>query len=664
MFNRLLRRVALSLFTLMPAALHAAPSLNLDARQTGSPIQPFIYGQFIEHLGRCIYGGIWAEMLEDRKFYFPVTADYAPYVSLKDTPFPVVGSSPWQIVGDASAVTMVKDRALVFVGEHTPRLAAGSAIRQRDLATRAGIDVEGYVWVRSASARAASVELTFSWGEAPDQQATVRLPAPSGDYAKLPFRFSPAAATEKASLTLRAADGDVLIGTASLMPADHVNGLRRDTLALLRQLDSPVYRWPGGNFVSGYDWRDGIGDRDRRPPRKNPAWTGVEHNDFGTDEFLAFCRTLGTEPMIAVNTGFGDAYSAAQWVAYVNAPATESAGVWRARNGNPAPYAVRYWCVGNEMFGTWQLGFMQLAHYTIKHNEVATAMRRAAPSPDLVLVGVGDLDGMNTAHDPAQVKSGHKWSHGMLLASADHMDLISEHFYEGRLPWTQEGRAPLADHVGRLAKTIRRKAEGHRTLQASLPHLQGRVIPIAMDEWNYWHRDYVYGELGCSYDHADALGTAIGLHEFFRQSDIIHMAHYAQTVNVIGAIKTTKTAAEMETSGLVLQLYRTRFGQIPLKLAADFAPLDVAAALTTDGKTLTVAIVNPTSAAVALPLGLTGRTPSGPGTRWLISAPDEHSHNAPGQPRRVDIVETTGLDPSTALTVPALGIAVFAFPLN
>jgi alpha-N-arabinofuranosidase len=185
-----------------------------------------------------------------------------------------------------------------------------------------------------------------------------------------------------------------------------------------------------------------------------------------------------------------------------------------------------------------------------------------------------------------------------------------------------------------------------------------------MDEWNYWHRDYVYGELGCSYDHADALGTAIGLHEFFRQSDIIHMAHYAQTVNVIGAIKTTKTAAEMETSGLVLQLYRARFGQIPLKLAADFAPLDVAAALTTDGKTLTVAIVNPTSAAVALPLGLTGRTPSGPGTRWLISAPDEHSHNAPGQPRRVDIVETTGLDPSTPLTVPALGIAVFAFPLN
>jgi alpha-L-arabinofuranosidase len=112
-------------------------------------------------------------------------------------------------------------------------------------------------------------------------------------------------------LEIRVVSGDVLLGPPSLMPGDNENGLRADTLALLRQLDSPIYRWPGGNFVSGYDWRDGIGDRDRRPPRKNPAWTGVEHNDFGTDEFIAFCRELGTEPMIAVNTGFGDPHSAA-----------------------------------------------------------------------------------------------------------------------------------------------------------------------------------------------------------------------------------------------------------------------------------------------------------------------------------------------------------------
>jgi len=106
---------------MLAVTTNAAPlELKLDTSKTGAPISPYIYGQFIEHLGRCIYGGIWAEMLEDRKFYFPITADYSPYRSLTNTAFPVVGASPWQIIGDAGAVTMVKEDA--FVGDHSPRV--------------------------------------------------------------------------------------------------------------------------------------------------------------------------------------------------------------------------------------------------------------------------------------------------------------------------------------------------------------------------------------------------------------------------------------------------------------------------------------------------------------------------------------------------------------
>ena len=94
--------------------------------------------------------------------------------------------------------------------------------------------------------------------------------------------------------------------------------MRADTLKILKELDSPVYRWPGGNFVSGYDWRDGIGDRDRRPPRKNPAWSGIEPNDFGLDEFMTFCRYLNTDPYIAVNSGLGDVEMAVAEVQYAN----------------------------------------------------------------------------------------------------------------------------------------------------------------------------------------------------------------------------------------------------------------------------------------------------------------------------------------------------------
>ncbi len=651
-------------FPSMTALLSAQPALTIDPRAVAAdPINPFIYGQFIEHLGRCIYGGIWAEMLEDRKFYFPITADYAPYKSLTETDYPVVGASPWQIVGDPTVVTMVKEDS--FVGEQSPRLRAGAALRHHDLGVRAGLDYEGYVWVKALGETPATVTVTLDTTEGAATTATTTFSIPAGaHYVKRTFRLPAHTATDHATFTLRAEAGDLVIGTASLMPADNVNGLRRDTLALLKQLNGTIYRWPGGNFVSGYNWRDGIGDRDRRPPRKNPAWTGIEHNDFGTDEFIALCREIGAEPLIAANTGFGDAYSAAQWVEYCNSASTTTAGRWRAQNGSAAPFAVKYWCVGNEMFGPWQLGFMPIAHYTLKHNEVAAAMWAADPS--LQLIGVGDLDRINAGHDPDQAKVGTGWSQRMLEACADAMNVISEHFYEGRLPWTTTGEVDLASHVGLLKTTIGHRAAGHRSLQASLPHLAGRIVPVSMDEWNYWHRDYVYGELGCIYDQADGLGVAAGLHEYFRQTDIIHMAFYAQTVNVIGAIKTSRTAAEMETTGLVLQLYRAHFGTQPITLdtTALPAPLDVAAALTHDRHTLTIGIVNPTTKNVELPLRLTARAPAGPATRYVIAARDRHAANAPGQPREVDLVTTPDVDANHPLTVPALGVALYTIPLR
>jgi len=141
------------------------------------------------------------------------------------------------------------------------------------------------------------------------------------------------------------------------------------------------------------------------------------------------------------------------------------------------------------------------------------------------------------------------------------------------------------------------------------------------------------------------------------------MAHYAQTVNVIGAIKTTRTAAEMETTGLVLQLYRKRFGQTPLIIAEAPAPYDVAAALTKDGRTLTLGVVNPTKDEVDLTLDLTGAVLAGTGTRWHITGPDEFAHNSPGKPRVVDIQRTDGVA-TTALKVPALSATLFALPLK
>jgi alpha-N-arabinofuranosidase len=140
---------------------------------------------------------------------------------------------------------------------------------------------------------------------------------------------------------------------------------------------------------------------------------------------------------------------AAQWVSTARTTRTIGGG-WRADNGLKSPYGVKYWCVGNEMFGPWQLGFMQMQHYTLKHNLVADAMHGADPT--VVLTAVGDLETINKQHDPDQAKSGKTCTRIMLEECADHMNLISEHFYQGRVPWTQEGRVDLSAHVSLLKR--------------------------------------------------------------------------------------------------------------------------------------------------------------------------------------------------------------------
>jgi alpha-N-arabinofuranosidase len=170
--------------------------------------------------------------------------------------------------------------------------------------------------------------------------------------------------------------------------------------------------------------------------------------------------------------------------------------------------------------------------------------------------------------------------------------------------------------------------------------------------------------LGTRYFLQDGLGVAIGLHEFFRNSDLFFMANYAQTVNVIGAIKTTKTAAELETTGLVLKLYRERFGETPVHVDGKFSPLDISAALTADKTTLTVAIVNPSEEGRSVSLGIEGATLNGRGQKWLLTGTDRWAHNAPGKPRQVDIVTASITGTAGRVEVPPLSVTLYWFFLD
>ncbi|HEX3600366.1 MAG TPA: alpha-L-arabinofuranosidase C-terminal domain-containing protein [Lacipirellulaceae bacterium] len=641
------------------AASDAAVEITIDASKTGPEINSFIYGQFIEHLGRCIYGGIWAEMLEDRKFYFPITDDYRPYGDAPSATFPIVSASPWEVTGTAKTVTMVDEEA--FVGEHSPRIAAGGGIRQNDLGVVAGKQYVGYIWLR-ADKEPAKVRVSLAEGDGKEHSGSTAFNVESDEFVRFPFHYTAKRTTDHARLLIEVADAPCFVGTVSLMPGDNVRGVRADTLALLKQLRGSIYRWPGGNFVSGYNWRDGIGPRDYRAPRRNPAWTGVEHNDFGIDEFVRLCHTIDAEPMIAVNTGLGDDYSAAQEVEYANGSDETLGGSWRTENGYEDPYDVKYWCVGNEMWGNWQLGHIPLRQYVLKHNLVAKAMHEVDPS--LVLVGSCDLgtqdslgDGKNARHVG--------WSEGMIEKCGDNMDFVSEHFYAGRTPWTKGGEVPIEKHVGLLREEIRKKATSHRELQAKLGRKPDKFIPIAMDEWNYWHRDYVYGELGCQYNLADALGIAAGLHEYFRNSDIIHMAEYAQTVNVIGCIKTTKTAAFFDTTALPLLLYRREFGSEPLTVSGnqDQQSLDIAAAKTADGSALTIGVVNPEKESRKVKIDLKGAKLESKAKVWRISGDSPDAINT-AEKQGVQIAESNDVAIDQGLTVPPISVNVYRISIK
>ncbi|HHS96964.1 MAG TPA: alpha-N-arabinofuranosidase, partial [Chloroflexi bacterium] len=611
----------------------------IDAEETGAPISPYIYGAFIEHQGRCIYGGIWAEMLQDRKFYYPVEY-YFPWGLER-------GHSPWRAIPFDTVVAM--DTGNVFVGEHTPRIdldgRKARGLRQDGLGLVAGREYEGYVFL-AARDGPVEAEVRLVWGPAPEDQQTVSLGSVPEEYTRFPFRFTAGADTDDGRLEIVGrGTGSLYIGTASLMPADNVEGMRTDVLGLLKGLGFTVYRWPGGIFVNDYNWREAVGDRDRRPPRLNTAYWSevVESNDFGPDEFMALCRLVGAEPYVVVSaTGSDDAQMAAEEVEYLNGGPDTPMGRLRAANGHPEPYHVRFWGVGNEMWG-----FADIDEYIEQHNRIAEAMRAVDPSIQIVGVGGLEFEGL---------EPGETWTESMLAHSADRMDLISEHFYGGSSP-------VLTEHAASIAQGTREIVAAHRRYREQIPALQGRDVRLALDEWNYFwgDRDEIYGEAAPRYYLRDALGIARGLHEVFRNSDLVYMVNI-HPVNVHGQIKTTQTEAAVEATGLVVGLYRNHFGTLPVAVRGDVGPLDVVAAWNEGRTALTVGVVNPTEYTHTLRLVLEGATWADGGRRWLISGSDPWAYNEPGRPPEVTVQEEPLDGTPDRLAVPPMSVVLFEVP--
>jgi alpha-N-arabinofuranosidase len=477
----------------------------------------------------------------------------------------------------------------------------------------------------------------------------------------------------------------VHIGAVSLMPADNIDGFRADTIALMREMDCKILRLPGGNFISAYDWKNTIGDPDTRPPILDPVWNAVQQNDAGLDELLHLCRLVNAEPYWCVNTGFGEARSGAELVEYVNGDASSPWGARRAANGHPQPWRVRYWNVGNEMYGKWQFGHMTRDQYNIKHNLFAEAMRKVDPSIYIVAPG-GFADEMTTGQGieiPGQYKvdigSERDWAYGMLKNCWGKFDALATHAYppeNKRYDFTTgkqfDVQQTLNEWARQPANRVRTMVDCWEDYKKRFPALEEGRVKVFFDEWAY----HFQGDLKGS------LAIALAFHEFFRHSDFIDMAGYTMATAWLD-FDTTRSV--ISAKGRVFQLYNRRFGKWPVAVSGNSPvppprypiggdqprvnagsatyPLDVSAALTADRQALVLAVVNATEEYRDLDLTFERFTPGGRGRCWKVAGASLDAANRVGAAAQVRIAESE-FDPARTLSVAPISIELYQFPVG
>jgi alpha-L-arabinofuranosidase len=425
------------------------------------------------------------------------------------------------------------------------------------------------------------------------------------------------------------------------------DGFRGDVLDLVRDLKVPLVRYPGGNFVSNYNWEDGIGPKDQRPVRLDLAWKTTEDNQVGTDEFIRWCRKAGTDPMLAVNLGTKGFTEALAMLEYCNHPGGSYWSDLRKKNGSKDPHNVKVWCLGNEMDGPWQMNHRTSYEYGRVANEVGHAMKVFDKSLQLVVCGSSNY-AMPTY--PA-------WEAEVLEETYDNVDFISLHQY-----WDNWDN----DYLNFVAKSV--PVDRYiKTVGGVIDYVKAKKrskhdVYISFDEWNVWYHTRKQGIsdgdgvnwrkapriLEDVYNFEDILLVGCALNTFIRNSDRVKVACIAQLVNVIAPIMTeTGGPAWKQTTYYPLQC-ASLYGRgdalnvavdgptYDARVADDVPYLDVAAVKNTGGKTLTFFLVNRhPDEDMTIDVSMAGFKATGVEQHIAITHPDLRATNTAKAPNRV-----------------------------
>lgn len=621
---------------------HVAPqtsqkaSISIDAQKVENRISPLLYGQFLEFMYEGIKGGLHAELIRNRSFEEPpnvigLSRYWERYPDNRNDDYGL--SFRWD--EQFAYPPQRKIKVDGDVKEHSLRVEAGAGVIERHgiyqprIPVKSGLEYRGYIWLRTADYTGAVTVALESDSDHRQVYATANIPAVSkGEWRKYEFSLRSTRNDPLARLAiLFPGRGTVWIDQVSLMPGDvAAGGVRSDVFDKIRSLKPAFIRWPGGNVAQDYRWFWGVGPRDERVTWSNLSWKNEpEPGDFGTDEFVMFARALGTEPSITVNVeGRGATVAeAAAWVEYCNGPATSKYGAMRAANGHPAPFGVKYWEVGNEIWGNWVRGHSDAETYARNYNRYAQAMRAVDPSIKLIAVGDNDM----------------KWNRTVLREAGRAIDYLAIHHYYGR----SEMRGDPLNLMARPLFLERFYAQVSELLREF--QLTGRV-KLAINEWGL--------DLPSErqYSMESALYGARLMNVFERSGEVVEMSAVSDLVNGWpgGIIQAGRDSVFVSPIYLVNQLYAEHRGDVRLaarinsptfdtsREGTNIPYLDAVASRSADGKAIFIKAVN-TSRASALLTTITiqGADPAPRAELKTVTAPSLQASNDFSRPEAVSI---------------------------
>jgi len=520
--------------------------ISFNVNETIGELSPHMFGANLEHIGEAIYkNGIWAEVIENRKFCGADKFTWDTGVKHDHLDFGIV--QPWRGFNPSAQHVMYahsNSEYIVKGDEQINRFGSGKQSQQITIREKSK-EKRGIKQLLNVNF--VDEEHQFSiMLKGNGQTVYIQIGELSFELKSLTtwhefkknIKFTDSQKNKTLSISINS--DELFIANCSLMPKNTNFGFRQDITELIKEWVPSYLRWPGGNYLSGYKWINGVGDRNYRLPFYDFAWYQWENNDVGTDEFMQWCELIGSEPMITVNTGNGTPQEAADWIEYLTGSTATKYGKLRSKNGRSMPYELKTIFIGNEMFGGWQIGHTDAKTYALKYDQFVRAIKKVNKNLRFIAVGA------------CADHFGH-WNEIVLNNIKERIDELSIHYYSIR---TEKDKTH-PHYTSRYIPTVAASTEVELMLDMTIKEVKKNTkkhITIAFDEWNTYveaeHPNYIE-----NYNIADALYAGSLLNACINRGDMITNTGIYHLINVMGNYRIDGQKIWKTPTTLVLELF-------------------------------------------------------------------------------------------------------------